>query len=85
MQNYLARNLPRQCQFDDNICFKTAAENILKNFPSGMENLNLESIDPLKVVDLEVKNNANSIINVALTMKNNYYHGLKELVLTKIR
>lgn len=58
---------------------------MVRNYPSGYESLNLESIDPLKVIDLEVKNNPRSIINIALKMENNMYHGLKELVLTKIR
>lgn len=58
---------------------------MIRNFPTGMENLNLLSIDPLKVVDLYIKNNPYSIINIALKITNNNYHGLKKLVLSKIR
>lgn len=58
---------------------------MVRKYPSGFENLNLESIDPLQVIDFDVKNNPRSIINIALKMVNNQYHGLKELVLPKIR
>uniref|UniRef100_A0A336MHV1 CSON000204 protein n=1 Tax=Culicoides sonorensis TaxID=179676 RepID=A0A336MHV1_CULSO len=77
-------NIIERCVVHDNNCLKDAIQHVLKNYPTGVKQLGLRSIDPLKVEKLDINIGKNSPINMNLNFKNTELLGLSQSVIKSV-
>lgn len=67
------------CQFKDSICLENSINTILKEHYGGIKELNLESLDPLKIDSMVIEENPNSPIKIAINMTDSLLFGFRNM------
>lgn len=52
---------------------------------TGDKDINLQKLDPLPIANMNIKQGAESPVNIDLTFKNNLAHGISTMKFTKVR
>lgn len=74
-----------KCPYEDTKCVEKVANEIFSNKLSGINEINLAPLDPLKVSDCVVKTNEKSPINLEIRFSNLMLHGFKGTTASKIK
>lgn len=74
-----------KCAHGDHACFTQSAQDVFKNHPSGLKDLNLLPFDPLRVKSLVIDRNPSSPVNLELKFKDLDMLGLKSAKITNVK
>ncbi|XP_059610154.1 protein takeout-like [Phlebotomus argentipes] len=58
----------QKCRYGDSKCLRETASHIIKNFPGGIKEMNIQSIDPLFYDKIDVKKTTKGVLNIQLNL-----------------
>lgn len=73
-----------KCPSGDSKCIEKVANEIFKESPSGVKELNLGVLDPLAVSDVEVKTSGNSPISLEIKLRDLKLYGFTGATVTEV-
>ncbi|XP_037955084.1 protein takeout-like [Teleopsis dalmanni] len=76
---------PKPCKYGDTECILKISNYFVKEKFQGDDAINLITIDPLKVAKINIKQGAESPVNIDLQFVNNNIEGLKSVKVAKIK
>ncbi|KAH8414039.1 hypothetical protein KR222_002846, partial [Zaprionus bogoriensis] len=77
---------PKPCKHGDSQCIMNIINYLMREKATeGDPDLNLAKLDPLLIAKINIKQGAESPVNIDLTFKDNVVRGLKTLKFTKVR
>lgn len=69
----------RRCHAGNTTCIAETMETFVRDYKTGLREINLVSIDPLRVNKVDIIQSANSPVNINLVFKNISLYGLGDL------
>lgn len=80
---HVATNLP-QCHQGDTKCIAEIINTYVRTLKDGRRDINMVSIDPLHVDEVDIIQGSNSPVNVNLNFKDVNFYGLSNLNVKKV-
>lgn len=74
----------QRCHYGDTECIAQRINTYVRDFKKGLREINLVSIDPLHVNEVDIIQSNNSPVNVNLNLKNILFYGLSNTKVKKV-
>lgn len=74
----------QRCHFGDTECLATVINTYVRALKSGSRDINLVSLDPLHVNEVDIIQGNDSPVNVNLNFKDVEFYGLSDLNVKKV-
>lgn len=84
---FVCRNLAphlQRCHYGDTGCIAKIISTYVRTFKSGLRELNLASLDPLHVNEVDIIQGNESPVNINLNFKDVDFYGLSDLNVKKV-